>query len=148
MARARRIGGGIGTLLLLGGAAWFLFSTKKYMARVEPGQLPTDKPLQAYSAERELMPVEVQALKQAGRLPANATRAWVHADVEGVQKSIEPMWPTAYFISPAVAATLSASPSGAVAGYGGYGSLLYPTGVYATSLVAGGSPSVTPGLWF
>jgi len=145
---ARRIGG-LMTLALLGGAAWWFLGRKGgngYPSRLEPSQLPTDKPLEAYSADRELMPIEVQALKTAGRLPADATRAWVHADVEGVTKPMASGWPGAYLISPTVAAVLSeGTPSGAVAGYG---SLLYPTGVYATPLAAGGGPSITPGLWY
>jgi len=136
-------------LVLLGGAAWWFLGRRGgngYPSNVEPGQLPTDKPLEAYSADRELMPIEVQALKTAGRLPADATRAWVHADVEGVTKPMMPGWPGVYLISPTVAAVLSeGAPSGAVAGYG---SLLYPTGVYATPLAAGGGPSITPGLWY
>jgi hypothetical protein len=149
MARRGRKAIGMGTILLLGGAAWWLLGRRgadAYPSHLEPGQLPTDKPLEAYSADRELMPIEVQALRAAGRLPADATRAWVHADVEGVQKPMMPGWVGAYLISPAVAASLSQeAPSGAVAGYG---SLLYPTGVYATPLAAGGGPSITPGLWY
>lgn len=151
MARRGRKAMGMGTMLLLGGAAWWLYTRNRYPSHIQAAQIPTDLPLESYSAERKLTAEEVAYLVRKGELPSDAVHAWVHADVpeNGWQRPAMPGLVGMYLVGTGLgqlaAMMLAPQPSGSVSGYG---SVLYPTDVYATPLAAGGGPSITPGLWF
>ena len=127
---ARRRGMGLLGLVGLAAGAWWLFGRPAGAAA--PNGALAARRADVFSRARALTIENIELLKSSGGVPPDAVE--VYEDPQHVGPAVS-IGPGEYVVGPG-------------GGVAGFGSLLYPTDVSATPLAPGGSPSITPGLWY